>query len=71
VLDIKNYKVLFNTFVAHGKNSGREWAKSFSNKSSSLKSSPGFYVTGETYNGDNGYSLRLNGIEKGINDNAL
>lgn len=70
VLDLKNYKVLFNTFVAHGKNSGREWAKSFSNKPSSLKSSPGFYITGQTYNGDNGYSLRLEGVEKGINDNA-
>jgi L,D-transpeptidase catalytic domain len=70
VLDLKNYKVLFNTFVAHGKNSGREWANSFSNQPSSLKSSPGFYITHETYNGDNGYSLRLEGIEKGINDNA-
>jgi hypothetical protein len=70
VLDLKNYKVLFNTFVAHGKNSGREWANSFSNQPSSLKSSPGFYVTHETYNGHNGYSLKLEGVEKGINDNA-
>ena len=70
VLDLKNYKVLFNTFVAHGKNSGREWANSFSNQPSSFKSSPGFYVTHETYYGDNGYSLRLEGVEKGINDNA-
>jgi hypothetical protein len=70
VLDLKNYKVLFNTFVAHGKNSGREWANSFSNQTSSLKSSPGFYITHETYTGHNGYSLKLEGIEKGINDNA-
>lgn len=70
VLDLKNYKVLFNTLVAHGKNSGEKWANSFSNKASSLKSSPGFYVTGDTYNGDNGYSMRLEGVEKGINDNA-
>jgi len=70
VLDLKNYKVLFNTFVAHGKNSGNEWANSFSNQMSSFKSSPGFYVTGNTYIGDNGYSLKLEGLEKGINDNA-
>jgi hypothetical protein len=70
VLDLKNYKVLFNTFVAHGKNSGREWANSFSNQPSSLKSSPGFYITHETYRGHNGYSMKLEGVEKGINDNA-
>jgi hypothetical protein len=70
ILDMENYRVLFNTLVAHGRNSGKEWASSFSNKASSFKSSPGFYVTGDTYNGDNGYSLRLTGVEKGINDNA-
>ncbi len=71
VLDMNNYKVLYNTLVAHGRNSGKENARYFSNKSSSYKSSPGFYITGDTYNGSNGYSLRLDGIEKGINDNAL
>jgi hypothetical protein len=71
VLDIKNYKVLYHTLVAHGKNSGREWAHSFSNLHSSYKSSPGFYITGTTYNGSNGYSLKLEGIERGINDNAF
>ena len=70
VLDLANKHVLFNTFVAHGKNSGTLWTKSFSNSASSLKSSPGFYVTAETYMGDNGYSLRLDGQEKNINDNA-
>jgi L,D-transpeptidase catalytic domain len=70
VLDLENKQILFNSLVAHGKNSGKLWARSFSNKASSLKSSPGFYVTGETYMGDNGYSLRLAGIEKNINDNA-
>jgi hypothetical protein len=70
VLDMKNYKVLFNTLVAHGRNSGKEWASSFSNKPSSYKSSPGFYITGNTYIGGNGYSLRLEGIERGINDRA-
>jgi hypothetical protein len=70
VADLKNKKILFNTFVAHGKNSGTLWAKSFSNQNSSLKSSPGFYSTAETYFGGHGYSLRLDGLEKNINDNA-
>lgn len=71
IFDIKNYKLLFNTLVAHGRNSGKEIASVFSNKPSSLKSSPGFYITGDTYFGSNGYSLKLLGMEKGINDNAL
>ena len=71
VLDMENYKVLFNTLVAHGKNSGREWATYFSNQLSSYKSSPGFYITGQTYSGIHGYSLKLTGIENGINDKAL
>jgi L,D-transpeptidase catalytic domain len=70
VLDIKHYKVLFNTLVAHGRNTGREWASSFSNQQESYKSSPGFYITRETYEGHNGYSLKLDGMERGINDNA-
>jgi hypothetical protein len=71
IIDLKNYKVLFNTLVAHGKNTGRESAISFSNQNSSLKSSPGFYITKETYEGKNGFSLKLDGIERGINDNAF
>lgn len=71
ILDLKNYKILFNTYVAHGQNSGKEYAKSFSNAPESLQSSPGFYVTKETYYGSKGYSLRLEGEEQGINDNAL
>ena len=71
VLDLKNYKVLFNTLVAHGRNSGRELATSFSNLNKSFQSSTGFYITGQTYEGRNGYSLKLEGIEKGINDNAF
>jgi hypothetical protein len=70
IIDLKNYKVLFNTLVAHGRNTGREWATSFSNQNSSYMSSPGFYITKETYEGKNGYSLKLEGIERGINDNA-
>lgn len=70
VIDVKNYKILFNTWAAHGKNSGREWAQSFSNHSESNKSSLGFYVTEGTYNGNNGFSLKLMGLEKSLNDNA-
>ncbi len=70
VLDMENGKLLFNTLVAHGRNSGELLATKFSNKSRSYKSSLGFYLTGETYNGQNGYALRLLGIERGINNNA-
>ena len=70
VIDLKNSKVLFNTYVAHGMQSGKEFANQFSNKIESNKSSLGFYETQGTYIGGNGYSLRLQGIEKGINDNA-
>ena len=70
VIDLKNYKVLFNTYVAHGMNSGQEFAKYFSNVPESNKTSLGFYETSSTYNGKNGYSMHLVGLEKGINDNA-
>jgi hypothetical protein len=70
VIDLLNKKILYNCFVAHGKNSGENYAKSFSNNSESLMSSLGFYLTAETYSGENGYSLRLDGLEKGINDRA-
>lgn len=70
VLDLKNERVLFNTWVAHGKNSGKVIATSFSNESSSLKSSIGVLLTKEPYMGGNGYSLRMEGLERGINDNA-
>jgi hypothetical protein len=71
IIDLKNYKILFNTYVAHGQNSGKEFAGNFSNRPESLESSPGFYVTKETYYGTKGLSLRLEGEEEGINDNAL
>jgi len=70
VIDLENKRLIYKCFVAHGKNSGENYAKSFSNKPESLKSSLGFYLTAETYSGDHGYSLRLDGLEKGINDNA-
>lgn len=71
VLDLKRNKVLFNTWVAHGKNSGILNATSFSNRPGSLQSSLGvFLTTNEAYMGENGYSLRLQGLEDGINNNA-
>lgn len=70
VIDLANYKLLFNTYVAHGMKSGKEFATQFSNKPESNKSSLGFYETKGTYIGGNGYSLKLEGVEKGINDNA-
>lgn len=70
VIDLNDLHVLYNTYVAHGVNSGREYANQFSNKPESNKSSLGFYETKNTYLGGNGYSLRLEGLEKGINDNA-
>lgn len=70
VIDLENYRVLFNTYVAHGMNSGQEFAKYFSNVPESNKSSLGFYETSSTYQGKNGYSMHLKGLEKGINDKA-
>jgi hypothetical protein len=70
VIDVRNRKVLYKTFVAHGINSGEEYANSFSNQESSCKSSLGFYVTRKVYYGFNGLSLRIDGLDKGFNDNA-
>ncbi|UCH14607.1 MAG: murein L,D-transpeptidase catalytic domain family protein [Bacteroidales bacterium] len=70
VIDISEWKILYKSLVAHGKNSGIRYANSFSNKKSSYKSSIGFFLTDETYYGKHGFSLRLDGLEKGINDNA-
>lgn len=70
VIDLDAETVLLHSLVAHGKNTGDEYANSFSNKAESFKSSLGFYITAEVYNGKHGKSLRLDGLEKGINDNA-
>lgn len=70
VLDMKNRKLLYSSVVSHGRNSGGLYATSFSNKRGSFKSSLGFFVTRNTYQGKNGYSLVLDGLEKGINDRA-
>jgi len=70
VIDLKDNKLLHTSHVAHGRNSGGNYATSFSNKPGSHQSSLGFYVTENTYQGKNGYSLILEGLEKGINDKA-
>lgn len=70
VFDMRHKKLLFTSLVSHGKNSGGKYATSFSNENGSLKSSLGFFLTENTYQGKNGYSLVLNGLEKGINDRA-
>ncbi len=70
VLDLVEAKVLYHCLVSHGRNSGEVMAENFSNKPGSYTSSPGFYTTGETYFGKHGFSLRLDGIENGINDKA-
>lgn len=70
VIDMNEHKVLFHSLVAHGKNSGELNAESFSNESESFKSSLGFFITNETYQGAHGLSLKLDGLEKNKNDNA-
>lgn len=70
IVDTKNFRVLMNTYVAHGRNSGLDYAENFSNRTESLQSSLGFYVTKETYFGKHGLSLKLSGQEPGFNDNA-
>jgi hypothetical protein len=70
IIDVENRKLLYHTLVAHGKKSGYLNATKFSNKYGSYKSSLGFFRTENSYYGIRGYSLKLEGLEKGINDNA-
>jgi len=70
IIDIENHKLIYHTLVAHGKKSGYLNATKFSNKIGSHKSSLGFFRTGNSYFGIRGFSLQLEGLEKGINDNA-
>ncbi len=70
VLDMKEEKLLYETYVSHGVNTGNRTADNFSNRLNSKQSSLGFFLTNETYFGKNGYSLRLDGLEPGVNDNA-
>ena len=70
VIDMASNTVLLHSLVAHGRNTGNEYATKFSNRPESNQSSLGFYATGEVYTGKHGLSLRLDGLEKGVNDNA-
>lgn len=70
IMDLKNKKLLKKSLVAHGKGTGSLHARNFSNTPQSHQSSLGFFITGKTYYGKHGYSLRISGIEKGINDKA-
>jgi hypothetical protein len=71
VFDLAARKLLFRELVAHGKNSGGDRTTFFSNSPGSLATSLGLFVTEDTYIGGNGYSLRLRGLEEGVNDMAL
>lgn len=70
VFDLAHTRVLYQELTAHGKNSGENEAVRFSNEPNSLMTSLGVFLTGETYIGKHGLSLRLQGLERGINDNS-
>jgi hypothetical protein len=70
VYDIQQRRLLFEELVAHGRGSGANFATRFSNQPDSHRTSLGLYVTGTTYVGRNGYSLRLEGLDEGFNDRA-
>lgn len=70
VFDLSDGSLLFKELVAHGRNTGENMATSFSDAMNSRQSSIGLFVTADTYIGSNGYSLRLNGLERGFNANA-
>jgi len=71
VVNLSSGSLLYKTLVAHGKRSGENNARSFTNDPRSLMSSLGFYVTAGTYFGRHGYSLTLRGVDQGYNDNAV
>jgi hypothetical protein len=70
VIDLAKRRIRYHTLVAHGRNSGELFATRFSNRINSHQSSLGFYVTGDIYYGKHGLSLKLQGVERGINDQA-
>lgn len=70
IIDLTTNEILCHSLVAHGRNTGEEFANHFSNTPESYKSSLGFYATGEVYHGKHGMSLKLDGLEKGRNDFA-
>jgi hypothetical protein len=71
VFDVDRGRLLFEELVAHGRNTGERVAERFSNVEGSKMSSLGLFQTTDTYYGNNGYSLRLRGLDQGFNDNAL
>ena len=71
VFDVAAGKLLYEEVVAHGRGSGENIARVFSNAEGSHASSLGLFLTRETYQGRNGYSLRMDGLEPGINDAAM
>lgn len=70
VFDVARNELLFRELVAHGQGSGDNYATRFSNQDNSHQTSLGLFLTAETYIGNNGYSLKLDGVERGFNDNA-
>lgn len=70
LLDLRSGKTIYHELVAHGQGSGDNWAFEFSNVMGSKQTSLGLFLTEETYTGQNGYSLRLRGLEPGVNDLA-
>ncbi|MDG1480325.1 MAG: murein L,D-transpeptidase catalytic domain family protein [Myxococcota bacterium] len=70
VIGLRRGELLFHDYVAHGKNTGEDLATDFSNTIDSKQSSLGMFATAETYIGKNGLSMRLDGLELGINDAA-
>jgi hypothetical protein len=70
VFDLEKASLLFHELVAHGRNSGENMTTHFSNRMNSRATSIGLFRTGETYEGSNGYSLRMDGLEAGVNDKA-
>jgi hypothetical protein len=70
IIDMETNEIKLHSLVAHGRNTGEEFATNFSNAPESFKSSLGFYSTAEVYNGKHGVSLKLDGLDKGLNSNA-
>ncbi|MBE5321437.1 murein L,D-transpeptidase catalytic domain family protein [Pedobacter sp. MR2016-19] len=70
IIDLASKKLVLNTWVAHGQNSGGDKPSSFSNNINSNQSSLGFYLTGEIYSGKHGRSIKLDGMDQGFNSNA-
>src|SRR5262245_47994743 len=70
VFDLKSHELVYEELVAHGQGSGANMATAFSNNDESHQTSLGLFVTGDTYSGKNGYSLRLDGLDDGVNDRA-